>query len=191
MEEFGKLLEGVASLAWPALIAALVYQFRAQARAVIDELVTRIRSGVGLRIGIVEFEKIERVAVSGEPVKTRETGPVTISVDPRRQQQIIRKQEDERYTFLVHSFYPSDKLGQSYDVAIYVVGHFNNLEAVTKVEYFLGVGWGDAVFTCSDRSRNFAIKVSAVGSFLCMATIYFSDGQVVTQSRFVELEPLR
>jgi hypothetical protein len=74
---------------------------------------------------------------------------------------------------------------------LYVVGHFNNLEHVTKVDYSLGVGWGDAVFTCDDPAASFGIKVSAVGSFLAMATIHYRDGTDLKQWRFIELESLR
>ncbi|MFL5283741.1 MAG: pYEATS domain-containing protein [Rhodopila sp.] len=190
MESFGKLLQGMASLAWPIFIAAFIFNFRHNIKEALSELIARIREGGAFEIWQLKFERIERVAEVGQPVQESEVGRVVIQTNPALQQEIIKKQEDERFTFLVHYTLPLKRDHNSYDVILYVAGHFNHLENVNKVDYFLGQGWGNAVFVCTDRTRQFAIKVSAVGSFLSMARIYFGDGTIITQSRFIDLPSL-
>ncbi len=130
------------------------------------------------------------IAVVGQPVEEREAGEVTVTKECSLQQVIVDQQKAERHVFLVHYVYPRKSSLEAYNVALYLTGHFNKLEHVTRVEHFLGEGWGDAVFTSEDRAKQFAIKVGAVGSFLAMARVHFYDGKVHTISRFVELKPL-
>jgi hypothetical protein len=188
--EIASLLEGVASILWPCLAAALLFRFRREITQAAEALVDRVKAGAKVSVGILEFGGLDRVASSGQPVPEREVGRVTVRNDPQRQKQIIAEQKRSHYAFLVHYAYPLNERRNEYDIILYFVGHFNQLEHVDRVEYFLGVGWGDAVFTCRDRVKGFAIKVAAVGSFLAMASVHLTDGQVVTQSRFIELEPI-
>jgi hypothetical protein len=137
-----------------------------------------------------ESKAITRVAEAGKPISKRQVGRVSITKDESLQQVIVAKHDEERYTFLSHEVVPFEKNPKEYDVILYIAGHFNNLEQVSMVEYFLGEGWGDAIFASKDRGRNFAIKVSALGAFLAMARIHFTEGTTLTQSRFVDLDPL-
>lgn len=190
MEAAGKLFEGLASLGWIALIAFVIYRWRAEFRAVLAGAAERVRSGSGFELGPFKFSQLDLLAVVGQPVEEREAGEVTITTDAKLQEEIVRQQESERYAFLCHYVFPRRKDTDPHDVALYLTGHFNRLEQVTRVEHFLGEGWGDAVFASEDRVKRFAIKVGAVGSFLAMARVHFDDGSTTTEHRFVELKPL-
>lgn len=156
-------------------------------------LTDRIRAGTGFELGPFKFAQLDIVAIVGQPVPERDAGEVKVSRDPSFQDVIVAEQKKEEYVFLVHLVSPRQSPLEAYEVVIYLAGHFNKLEHVTKVEHFLGSGWDDAVFTSEDRDSQFAIKVGAIGSFLAMARVHFFDGKmrkVHSVNRFVELKPL-
>ncbi|MBY9064966.1 hypothetical protein K7957_18685 [Sphingomonas yunnanensis] len=191
MEDAGKLLEGIASLGWIGLIAVIVYVWRSELRTVLAAAADRARAGTGFELGPFKFASLDVVGFVGQPVEERQAGKTTITSDPERQKEILQQQKDCHFAFLTHYVYPRRSALDSYGVALYLTGHFNALEHVDRVEHFLGVGWDDAVFESTDRSKQFAVKVGAVGSFLAMARIHFYDGRQTTLSRFIELKPLQ
>jgi hypothetical protein len=86
---------------------------------------------------------------------------------------------------------PSIKPEQVYDILIYLVPHPSSdasLAGVKRVEYYFGKSWGRNIFASDDRAHGFAISTSAYGAFMCTAEIFFSDGETVMVSRYIDFE---
>jgi hypothetical protein len=133
------------------------------------------------------------IASPGQEVEPRETGRVTIQRDPARQEEIADIYAACRKMLLSHEVYPVIRNGflERYDVVLYIVNHYHNdLSNVDHVDYALDTGWGDAVFRCADVRYAFAIKIGAVGSFLCAADVIFKDNGNVSINRYIELQPV-
>lgn len=78
---------------------------------------------------------------------------------------------------LVHKYALSSTPDQMYDVLLYLVEREDGaLLRVAKVEYYFGPRWGNIIFTSTDRSRGFPVRVSAYDRFICVATLHFVDG---------------
>jgi hypothetical protein len=107
----------------------------------------------------------------------------------------VRERERRAYrqkardVMLVHRLYKSREAGQLYDLVIYIVPDKEaSLAGVTRVEYFLGIYWGNKIFPSVDRSRGFAIATAAYGPLLCTAEVFFNDETSVILHRYIDFE---
>jgi hypothetical protein len=81
-------------------------------------------------------------------------------------------------------------MGQEFDVLVYLIPHEDKgtLQSVQKVEYFLGRFWESVIFTSTNRSAGFPIRLSAYGPTLCTAKLHFTDGESITLYRYLDFE---
>jgi len=159
-----------------------------QLTALVENLAWRLRTGAAVKLFSLELGATY-VAPNVEP-KTFETNleHYTDKNDDRWKQ---REQYygPNRRAFLVHKIGPSKHKGQLYDIQLYLVPHKGaNLAGIAKVEYYFGKYWGNQIFVSIDRARSFAISTSAYGPFVCTAELFFSDGERVFVSRYVDFE---
>lgn len=125
-------------------------------------------------------------------------------IDLTRPTAVTRKDEDKtrtqerdayynacRSVLLVHRIARSRITGQEFDILIYLIPHEDRgtLQSIQKVEYFLGPFWQSVIFTSSNRSAGFPVRLSAYGPTLCSAKLYFTDGAApVTLFRYLDFE---
>jgi len=172
------------------LILVALLAFRAELRGLLGVLVRRLKLGApfkvwSLEIGSSYVEPGTAVTRGGAITMVREDS------DGQRWQQRQQYYVPNRNLHLVHRLTPSEKLGQLYDILIYLVPHPDSdatLAGIKKVEYYFGRSWGNSIFTSTDRARGFAIATSAYGPFMCTAEIYFSDGEKVLVNRYIDFE---
>ena len=175
-------------LLWFALATACLWLLRRQLTALLENVSWRLRTGAAVKLFSLELGA-SYVAPNVES-KTFETNfeHYTDKNDVRwkqREQCYI----PNRRVFLVHKIGPSKQKGQLYDIELYLAAHKDaSLAAIAKVEYYFGKYWGNQIFVSIDRARSFAISTSAYGSFVCTAELFFSDGERVFVSRYVDFE---
>ncbi|MCX6000308.1 MAG: DUF4062 domain-containing protein [Chloroflexi bacterium] len=103
---------------------------------------------------------------------------------------------DNRNVFLAHTLQPSSKIGQLYDIAIYLIPHHSSdpeylrddLSDVLQAEFFLGAHFGNRVFNVHKKGGTLGIVVSAYGPFLCACRVTFTDGIKVVLYRYIDFE---
>ena len=179
-----EIIKALPGVLWVFLVGCLLLSFGGPLQRVIAAAVARIERGARFKVWQLEVETVASPETAAAP---RQVGRVRVSEDPTRQAELERAYERTRYAMLVHSARPSPEGGATHEVVFYLVGHYNDLSHVQRVEYFLGKWWSNAVFTSGDRARGFAIKVVTYGSLLCIARLHFVDGGSADASRFVDL----
>jgi hypothetical protein len=103
---------------------------------------------------------------------------------------------DSRNVFLAHTIRPSQKPGQLYDIAIYLIPHRSNdpkfrrtdLSDIVEAEFFLGAWFDEKVFRVKNKSGFIGITTSAYGPFLCTCRVSFTDGKRLILNRYVDFE---
>jgi hypothetical protein len=103
---------------------------------------------------------------------------------------------DNRNVFLAHTIRPSQKRGQLYDIAIYLIPHHSNdpkhlrtdLSDIVEAEFFLGAFFDNKVFSVKNRGGTIGITTSAYGPFLCTCRVSFSDGERLMLNRYIDFE---
>jgi hypothetical protein len=94
-----------------------------------------------------------------------------------------------RGVFLTHTIRPSLKLGQLFDVSIYLIRHERtDLSDILVAEFFLGKYWKNKVFPAVERDGFIGISTAAYGSFLCICRITFADGTQADLERYIDFE---
>ncbi|MEX2211238.1 MAG: pYEATS domain-containing protein [Gaiellaceae bacterium] len=90
----------------------------------------------------------------------------------------VRRYEESRGLFLVHSWRASSKPGQVADVVIRLHQHGDGPLAhglIRVVEYTLGPKFNDHSLVCTRSEDAFEIEISLWGPMLCLAKVYFVD----------------
>jgi hypothetical protein len=90
----------------------------------------------------------------------------------------IKRYEETRGLFLVHSWRPSQAEGQVVDVVIRLCQHGEGPMSrgeIKAVEYTLGPKFSNHSLVCTDASDGFALEVSMWGPMLCLAKVYLTD----------------
>jgi hypothetical protein len=176
------------SLLWIALAATALFVFRGQLSWLLENLSWRMKSGAAVKLFSLELGQ-GYVAPDIDPSKDEKSTAHYVDTAERRYQQRKSYYEPNRNIHLVHRIAPSKVPGMLYDIQLYLIPHKEaSLASVAKVEYYFGKHWGNAVFICTDRARNFAITTSAFGPFMCTAELFFTDEQRVITNRYVDFE---
>lgn len=179
------------TLAWIALIAALVWWQRHSIVRLVMALQARLQAGAVLKIAGFElgaapylphhaaqgarFGRIQIYREGAPPSpEQRDTTyaqrfPFHASREPFR--------GPHRNLFLVHRLQRSQRPGQLYDVFVYLVPSekFGSLAAVQSVEYYFGKHWDYQIFKSTERSSGFLVMTSAFAPFSCTARVTFTD----------------
>jgi hypothetical protein len=92
---------------------------------------------------------------------------------------------------IVHRYRPSDMPDQTYDISISMYRHPSNVrrsKSLVAVRYAVGDKWAGSPFIVEDSTSNFELRLSAYGSFLCIAELRFDDGSSAILDRYIDFE---
>lgn len=186
----------LSSLAWPVGIGVVAFAFRDKIFAACDELIGKLRAAKEIKIGSLEL-KGEYFAPKGH---TKIAGNDRAQVDAKSGDLEARESiyKSSRYLMLAHKIRPATIAGQKFDISIFLVRKMRSnvstadFSEIESVEYYLGNFFGEgkfgSKFVVRDPQNGFAMKTSAYGPPLCVATINFRDGQKAIVSRFLDFE---
>jgi hypothetical protein len=111
----------------------------------------------------------------------------------RREQEYV----SSHWLALVHIYKPSTRLGQQYDISIYITRHIRGSRSnqttdfadIDHAEFYFGPGWGDRIFTAQNNGGIIGVNTSAWGSFLAICRVTFrDDSQPVVLQRYIDNE---
>lgn len=162
-------------------VIAMALWARKPLKIIFESIAIRIRRGAAVQFG--QF-KLDEFRVSN--VTPTAVGEIRSFVDENRERNRSRIYEKTNGTFLAVRLLPSEEKKQIYDCLIYVVRHKGKISQISRVEYYLGHAWGHQVFTSRAFDKRFMIVVSAYGPFLCLARVFFKDGQEIETWRYVD-----
>ena len=104
----------------------------------------------------------------------------------------IKRYQDNRGLFLVHSWRPSSKPGQVADIVIWIQQHGQgplSQNIVEKVEYELGPNFFDQPYPKTNISEQFRLEVSAYGPMLCLARVLLKDSSSpIILERYIDFD---
>lgn len=179
-----KAVEILPALFWPLLILGVLIWRRRDIDRVVQNLTRRVEAGAPINIA----GALEIGAHSGRTVNVQGVGG-QFFVDKSREPMREAFYKRCRRIVVVHTLHASSEPGQVFDILLYLHQHGpGSLLEVTKVEYYFGRMWEHLVATTDTRANSFAARISAYGSFLCMARIHFTDGAHCDQFRYVDFE---
>jgi hypothetical protein len=201
VKAFGDYVPLFQTLAWILFILISFRIFRPQFQSLFLAVISRIRTGSGLKVGPVELSPDLRALryVSSEQPTPPSTG---ITVEDERDLSIVEERIKQRHSiyekhrdlFIVHVLSPSQVKGQEYDVFIYLIRHDGDQEKpadlsdVEKAEFFFGGSWGNRIFVGTRKGKHIGVSTSAYGSFLCTCLVTFKDGEHAMLDRYVDFE---
>ena len=183
-----KFWEALPTLIWAAALLILARTFREELKALLQNVIWRLRTGAAIKIASFELGQ-SYISPGVDIAKAGGAAQFRTDENGSRFRQREQYYKPNRNVQLVHRLAPSTKPGQLYDILIYLVPHQDaTLEGVQQVEYYFGRHWGNGIFTSLDRARGFAVSTSAYGPFMCTAEIHFSDGDVATIGRHIDFD---
>ena len=179
----------VPSIVWVLLIVGLVWWLRAELKALLSSLISRLKSGGPIKVGSFEIGPASGMVAAPGDFSNEDTRVGVYIDDGIRAKERDGLYQVARDVMLVHRIQRSSQERQLYDILIYVIPHKGaSLAGVSKVEYFFGHHWGNKIYPSNDRSRGFPVVTAAYGPFLCTARVFFNDGAAVTLSRYIDFE---
>lgn len=132
------------------------------------------------------------------PIEIPGNDVVRTRADPQKYQDRNLLYNNTRHLMLVHRIRPSTVLGQEFDISVFLVRKTRRgydtaeFHDVKFVEYYFGEYFGKKphgdIYRVSKPENGFAMTTSAYGGALCVATIFFTDGQTAKASRFLDFE---
>jgi prokaryotic YEATS domain len=197
METFAKLIDSVASFAWPIVILIVAYYLKDYIFGILSALKRQLESGASVKFKDIEFRGINVADFRNrqDAVYSREA----VSSD-------VAKFRHERYKksrnlFLVHQVRPTGELHERnhlpvYEIVLYLVGHksYGLLNDVKEVDYYFGerfgrtVGEYGAYYKVRNGNDGFAVRLTAYGPTLCIAKVRFHDNEEATLTRYLDFE---
>lgn len=195
VEAFGDYVPLFQTLVWIVLIVLACILFRTQARKILETIIFRIETGSSLKAGPLELgsaenlRRVEQEKSTGTNAVNENSATVNARIQHRR-----GIYEENRGVFIAYIVTPSKKVGQKFDVYIYLIRHSPSdttpadLSDVVKADFFFGSYWGNQIFEASRAEEKIGIITSAYGSFLCTCLVQFRDGHQVLLDRYVDFE---
>jgi hypothetical protein len=182
-----ELVSAIPTLLWCILLSGIIFAFRLDIRQILRLLVARLQQGSSVKLGSIEIGAV--IAIPARMEKA-DASRAARRDDGRRKAEREEYYERSRRVMLVHRLSPSTEEGELYDILIYVIPALRgSVSGVAQVEYFFGGhGWGDRIFTATDRSRGFPVLTAAYGPFLCTANVIFTDGSSMILHRYIDFE---
>jgi hypothetical protein len=101
------------------------------------------------------------------------------------------------YLTLVHSYQPSKRSGQKYDISIYIMKHrpgpgnpnqTTGFEEIEHAEFFLGPSWGNRRFPAENEGGKIGINTSAWGMFFATCLVVFKDKSELVLYRYIDFQ---
>src|SRR5208337_1388362 len=151
-----------------------------------DHLSASIAADIAREFAFSVYPKVSTSNATGHnPVSIREWTDARVGV-----------YRDNRNIFLAHTIRPSQKRGQLYDIAIYLIPHRSNdpkhrrtdLSDIVEAEFFLGAYFDNKVFRVKNRGGVIGITTSAYGPFLCTCRVSFVDGERLMLNHYIDFE---
>jgi hypothetical protein len=151
-----------------------------------DELSASVAADLARELAFSVYPKVgSRGATGHSPRSVKEWTDVRVEV-----------YREHRNVFLAHTIRPSQKLGQLYDIAIYLIPHHSNdpryrrtnLSDIIEAEFFLGAYFDNKVFRVKNQGGFIGITTSAYGPFLCSCKVSFADGEHLMLNRYIDFE---
>ncbi len=151
-----------------------------------DDLSASVAADIAREFAFSVYPKVgSRAATGHNPRSIKEWADVRVGV-----------YRDNRNVFLAHTIRPSQKAGQLYDIAIYLIPHQSNdpkhrrsdLSDIVEAEFFLGAYFDNKVFRIRNKGGIIGITTSAYGPFLCTCRASFADGQRLMLNRYIDFE---
>jgi len=171
---------------WIIFIIIILLIFRKSVWTIINLLIDRVKKGSSIKVGPVEIgEELKNLTYakqgSGE-IKAEAKGK-------EREKHRTNIYSENKGLFLTHIISPSKKIGQKYDIFIYLIRHkstdFNDID---YAEFFFGHMWGNEVFKESLKNGIIGISTSAYAPFLCTCCVKFKDGSEIELNRYIDFE---
>jgi hypothetical protein len=144
---------------------------------------------------------IELAAPPPKPVEYVEPGDGSSGVKPTSRPDWTRAREEEyeraHNLVLVHTFRPSTRSGQKYDVSIYLMRHLTGqgrdqvvgLADVRRAEFYFGPYWGNRIFPAINDGGVIGVNTSSWGAFLATCLVTFADdSDPVVLHRYIDFE---
>lgn len=103
----------------------------------------------------------------------------------------IKKYQVTDGWMLVHRYRKSQSSIQDYDISIYLKQHSTQKHKTRKISFVLysvGEMWPGSPFKIADPKNGFELRLSAYGSFICIAEIQFSDSSSCKIERYIDFE---
>jgi hypothetical protein len=151
--------------------------------------------------GKFSFGGIEFTAPPAKPVEYVEPGGGVSGVKPpSRPDWTWAREEEYKRTHnlvLVHTFRPTTRKGERYDVSIYLMRHLTGvgrdqvvgLTDVRRAEFYFGPSWGDRIFPAINDGGVIGVNTSAWGAFLATCLVTFTDDpNPVVIHRYIDFE---
>lgn len=197
MSGLGDMLKGLSGFAWPALIGAVLWWFRRDVAALLQQLRQQIGSGAAIKSKYFEFKGID---ISSFDARDGTGYRLEIADN------YIFRERHENYDrnknlFLVHRVRPTGQTHAisglpTFDISVYIIAHknFGHLNDVCQVEYYFGQHFGlrqgqfGTKYIVENGTDGFAVKTNAYGPMLCEARVIFHDGSETTVSRYLDFE---
>ena len=197
MDAFAKLIESLASFAWPVAILVIGYYLKDYVIGILSGLKQQLAAGASLK-----FKEFEFRGINVADFRTREDSvysrePVSEEVASARHERYDRC----RNIFLVHQCKPTGDVHEqnglpTYEIAIYLIGHksYGLLNEIKEVDYYLGERFGrslgkyGAYYKVRNGNDGFAVRLTAYGPTLCVALVRFHDGKEATLTRYLDFE---
>ncbi|MGI0135114.1 MAG: pYEATS domain-containing protein [Candidatus Micrarchaeaceae archaeon] len=197
METFAKLIDSVASFAWPVVILIVAYFLKDYIFGILSALKRQLESGASVKFKDIEFRGINVADFRNrqDAVYSREA----VSAD-------VARSRHDRYTksrnlFLVHQVRLTGKLHEhnhlpTCEIVIYLVGHksYGLLNDVKEVAYYFGEKFArtiseyGAYYKVRNGNDGFAVRLTACGPTLCVAKVRFHNSEEATLTRYLDFE---
>jgi hypothetical protein len=151
-----------------------------------DDLSANVAADLAREFAFSVYPKVgSRGATGHNPGSIKEWTDVRVAV-----------YRENRNIFLAHTIRLSQKTGQLYDIAIYLIPHRSNdpkhrrtdLSDIVEAEFFLGAYFDNKVFRVKNRGGVIGITTSAYGPFLCTCKVSFADGERLMLNRYIDFE---
>lgn len=182
---------------WSGVALTAIYFFKSPLADLIQRLATRVKDGDDIKTPWISFERQKQLNTlkeaepqsSESPSLTDETKtiPRNIQAYEAFRDEIYEK---NRRIFIVHVISPSKRVGQLYDVYIFLTGHKSEiaLKNVKFAEFYLGKYWKKRIFKETMKNGLIGMKTSAYGPFLCVCKVTMNDGTKIMLDRYIDFE---
>jgi hypothetical protein len=176
------------TIIWIGFIIIFFLIFKKPIHEIVSTLIDRIKKGSSIKAGPLEIGAELRGMAYAE--QTSSDSKVSTGSDgDLRENHRIKIYERNKGLFLTHIIVPSDKVGQLYDIFIYLTRHKSiDFSDIEKAEFFFGHMWGNQVFTERQKNGIIGISTSAYAPFLCTCCVRLKNGDEIQLDRYIDFE---
>jgi hypothetical protein len=150
-----------------------------------DQLAAKVVADLGRHFSLRALGGADRVAEQRGAASNRKKSG-TVEEWSAYRQEVFKA---NRGVYLVHVISPSKAKGQTFDISVYLLKHYDgDLSEVDRAEFFLGRYWDNRIFSVKNGGGPIGISISAYGPFLCTCRVVFKDGHESYINRYIDFE---